>query len=257
MNVVAEILLTEPAVPAIWATLVLLSFPAVLLLGSPTVLRHPLRAAREVVAAVRGRSERGRRRAEDAAGAVRLADEVRVAADRAAVNADRWQSRLQQSTDELDAAWQAWLDADARLRSGLAAARWGTPWSVPTCAEYAARERFLHRAVAAAAERGELPDAAVADALTGHNGWDARLHPVEQELVIARTSTAWLRHRYETADAAERTAWHDADLARRTSESLQREAVATAAAAARHAGRVPARTRIEIQPSRQRLAAAF
>jgi hypothetical protein len=256
MNVVAEMLLTEPALPAIWAGLILLSFPAMLLLGSPNVLRNPLRAAREAVAALRDRGVGRRQLAEVAAESARLADEVRVAADRAASNADRWQQLWQQSTDELGAAWQAWLDADARLRTGLVAAGWGTPWSVPTCAEYASRERFLHRAVTAAADRGELPADAIADAQAGRNGWDARLHPVEQELVIARTSAAWLRHCYETAVAAERAAWHDADLARRTSDSLRHEATTTTAAAARHAGRLPARARIEIRTGRQRLSAA-
>jgi hypothetical protein len=237
MNVVAEMLLTEPAPAAIWATLMLIAFPALLLLGSPNGIRHPRRAAREMAAVVRQRaSERAEstlRQAQEAAQAVRLAEEVGVAADRAAASAERWQQCWEQSTEDLNAAWQAWLDADARLRTALAGAAWGTPWSVRTCEEYAARERFLHRAVAAAADRGELPAAAVADALAGRHGWDPRLHPVEQELVIARASAAWLRQRYERAVTAERAAWHDAELARRAAGSLRHEAAATARAAQR------------------------
>lgn len=226
MNVVADMLLT-PAPAVIWATLTVLTLPALLLLGSPDGMRHPRLAAREIVAALRGHREELRRQAAEAARAARYAEEVRVAADRAAAGAERWQQVWQRSADEVDGAWQAWLGADARLRNLVAAAAWGPPVPVRTCDEYAARERFLHRAVAAAAGRGDLPPAAVADAPAGRNGWDARLHPVDQELVIARASVVWLWQRYQQAVAAERAAWHDAELARRTRDSLVREAAAT------------------------------
>ena len=232
MNVVAEMLLTEPAPAAIWATLMLLALPAMLLLGSPTGLRNPRGAAREVVAVLEEHREDRRRQAAEAANATRFAEEVRVAAERATDNAERWQRRWEQCTEEVDAAWQAWLDADARLKRNLAAAAWATPAPVRTCEEYAARDRFLHRAVAAAVERGDLPQTAIDDALAGRDGWDARLHPVEQELTIARATAAWQRQRYERAVTAERVAWHDAELARRTRDSLQAEATVTAAHAA-------------------------
>jgi hypothetical protein len=241
MNVVAEMLLTEPAPAAIWALLLLLTFPAVLLLGSPTGVRHPRRAVHELVAVWRERGEQRRRQVAEAVDAAQFAGEVRVAAERAAAGAQRWRELWQQSEDEVTTAWQAWLAAEDRLRTVRAAAAWGPPWSVRTCEEYAARERFLHRAVRAAAGRGELPADAVADALAGRHGWDARLHPVEQELVIARVSAAHLRQRYERAVAAERATCHDADLARRAEISLRREAGAAAARAARLAERLPVR----------------
>ena len=230
MNVVAEMLLTEPAPAVIWAALMLLALPALVLLGNPTGLTDPRRAARDMIDAL----DDHRRQAAEAA---RFADEVRVAADHAAENADRWQHHWERCTEEVDAAWQAWLTADTALNRLLAAAAWPTPThpsgaSARTCDEYAARDRFLHRAVAAAVKRGALPDTAITDALTGRNGWDARLHPVEQELAIARASAAWHRHRYEQAVSAERTAWHDAELARRTRDSLLQEATLTAAHAA-------------------------
>jgi hypothetical protein len=223
MNVIAEMLLTEPAPAAIWATLILLTFPALLLLGSPTATRHPRRAAQEWVAALRRRDEERQAQAAEAAQAARCAEEIRAAADHAATSAERWQRLWKQSEDEMNAAWQAWLDADARLRQALTAAAWGTP-PVRTCEEYAARERYLHRSVAAAADRGELPAAAVADALAGRHGWNARLHPAEQDVVIARTSAAWLRQRYERAVVAERAARHDAERAHRAVGSLRHEA---------------------------------
>ena len=122
MNVVAEMLLTDPAPLAIGATLILLTFPAMLMLSSPAVLRHPRRAAAEMVAVLREHGERRRRQTEDAEQTVRYADEVRTAADRAAVSAQRWQELGEQAERDRDATWQAWLDADARLRSLLAAA---------------------------------------------------------------------------------------------------------------------------------------
>ena len=216
MNVVAEMLLTQPAPIAIWATLILLTLPAVLLLGRPELLREPRRA----LASLRPRP------ADRPVRAGRFADEVAVAAERAEIAADRWHQHWRQAEEEVSAAWHGWLDADARLRASRAAAAFGTPWSVPTCAEYAARERFLHRAVATAADRGDLPAAAVADALAGRGGWDARLHPLEQEVVINRVMAAYRRQRYEQAIAWERTARHDAELARRAGESLRREALA-------------------------------
>ncbi|MCM4076285.1 hypothetical protein [Paractinoplanes hotanensis] len=229
MNVVAEMLLTEPAPMAIWATLMLLTFPALLLLGSPEAMRRPRHAAQEFVAALRGNSSAVRRQAEEAAQTARFADEVRVAAERAEAHARRWQEAWERSEAELNDAYAAWLEADARLRTATSAAAWGTPWSVRTCDEYAARQRYLHREVTAAAGRGELPAAAVADAVAERAGWDARLHPVEQQLVMTRASAAWLRQRYEQAVAAERAAWHDADSARRASSNLRREAAIAAA----------------------------
>ncbi|MBM2614536.1 hypothetical protein JIG36_03075 [Actinoplanes sp. LDG1-06] len=243
MNVVAEMLLTEPAPVAIWATLIVLTFPALLLLGSPEGMRHPGRVVQGLADLLRERGRRRRRESQEAIRAFQYAGEVRVAADRATDAAQRWQERWEQAETTMNAAWQSWLDADARLRTITAAAAWNAPWSVRTCEEYAARERFLHRAVTAAADRGELPASAIADAVTGRNGWDARLHPVEQELVIARASTAWLRHRYDQAAAAERTAWHDADLARRAATSLNHEARTAADEAATLSARLAPQSR--------------
>jgi hypothetical protein len=103
-------------------------------------------------------------------------------------------------------------------------------WQSP--AEYADRERFLHLAVRAAAERGELPTSAVADALTGRGGWEARLHPVDQELVIQRASAAHLEAVWKRAVEAEALAWHDAQVARRDWQSLCQESILAAAHAA-------------------------
>jgi hypothetical protein len=248
MNVVAEMLLSSPAPAAIWATLMLLTLPALLLLGSPQAMRHPRKAARETVAALRSRATEQRSQASEALAAVQFADEIQVAAERAAASAGRWQEVWERASQSLNASYEAWLQADARVRTAASAAAWGTPWSVRTCEEYAARERFLHRAVEAAVGRGELPVSAMADAFAGEGGWDARLHPVEQDLVIARASAAWLRQRYELNVTAEAEAWHDAELARRAASSLRDEAQAARAQAASLA---PARGNTEVRASRR------
>ncbi|MEV4346866.1 hypothetical protein AB0J83_20600 [Actinoplanes sp. NPDC049596] len=240
MNVVAEMLLTTPAPAAIWATLMLLTLPAVLVLASPQGVRHPRQALRDVVALIRERGERRRRLSLEALATTQYADEVRVAADRAELAAARWQERWEQTTDDVNAAWQDWLDADARLRARRAAGAFGTPWSAQTPTEYVARERFLHRAVRDAVARGWLPTAAVGDALAGRAGWDPRLHPLEQELVVARAAEGHLRDRYERAVAAERAARHDAWLARTTSASLRQESWAATDSASRVRHLLPA-----------------
>jgi hypothetical protein len=231
MNVVAEMLFSEPAPLAIWATLMLLTLPAVLVLGSPHGVRSPRRALLEVVDLVRERGERRRQRQQEAVQAVRYAEEVRAAAGRAAHAAELWQERWEQSEQERSAAWSLLVAAESRLRRSHSAAAFGTPWTPQTPTEYAARERFLHRSVRAAAARGELPTAAVADALAARAGWDPCLHPVDQELAVHRAAVAHLKDRYTRAAAAEQTAWHDAQLAARTRDSLRAEATAAEVAA--------------------------
>ncbi|WP_229073098.1 hypothetical protein [Actinoplanes sp. DH11] len=246
MNIVAEMLLTEPAPMAIWATLMLLTLPALVVLASPHNVRHPGRALIDTVGFLRRRAEQRDelrlRQAEEARQAVRYAEEVRVAADRAESAAQRWQGHWEAAGERVDAAWRSWQAADVRWTRSRTAVAFGTPYTARTPAEYAYRERFLHRAVREAAERGELPAEAVVDALNGHHGWDARLHPAEQEVTVHRVSAAYLARVHEQAVAAERAAWQDAVRARRNWDSLVREAaVAQArAAAVRHLTPAPA-----------------
>ncbi|WP_250004887.1 hypothetical protein [Actinoplanes sp. M2I2] len=240
MNVVARMLLTEPTPLIIWGTLLALTVPAVLLLGSPEILREPGRALRELFAALRRTTPRAssdeaagaarfstlrrgpaRPTSQEAIDAVRFATEVQVAADRATAAADQWRRRWEQADQQQTEDWQAWIDADARVRHSLAAAAFRSPWSAPTCEEYAARERFLHRTVAAAVERGDLPAAAMADALAGRQGWDARLHAVEQQLVVDRATAAYRRRRYELSAQAEQAAWRDAGSAEHAARVLR------------------------------------
>ncbi|GIF06702.1 hypothetical protein [Actinoplanes siamensis] len=182
------------------------------------------------------RREARLRRVAEAVRAVRYAEEVRIAAEQAGYAANRWQEHWEESAERVGAAFRAWQAADSRVRRGRRAAPFHTPVTEQSPAEYADRERFLHLAVRAAAERGELPTSAVADALTVRGGWDARLHPVDQELVIQRASAAHLEAVWKCAMAAEELAWRDAQISRRNWQSLCQEVIRASAhaAAVRH-----------------------
>lgn len=239
MNPVAEMLLNEPAPAAIWATLMLLCLPALILLSSPHDLRHPRLTLLHAVGTVRRRGELRRRRRAEAIETIRYADEMRVASGQAVLAAERWQQRHEQAEEQAAAAWQAWQEADSEVTRLRAAAAFANPWTAPTPAEYADRERYLHRAVRTAAARGDLPATAVADALAGQ-GWDARLHPFDQDVALARATVAHRRECYRRAAGAAVTAAHDAYLAVRSRDSLRREYVAAAVRAAEAHRLVPA-----------------
>ncbi|WP_436535322.1 hypothetical protein [Actinoplanes sp. HUAS TT8] len=224
----------------IWAVLMMLSVPALLLLGSPQAMRSPRVALDTLGLLPRWRAEQERNRRE-ALEKARFADEVRVAAIRAQDAAQRWELHWQQAEEESGKAWQSWQMAEQRVRRVRAGAAWSVPENGRKPQEYADRERFLHRAVKAAAERGDLPAATLADVYTGRGGWDPRLHPAQQELVVLR---AIARHRewvFQQAAAAERSAWHDAQLAGSARASLRREAADAAEKAAAVRRHLPSR----------------
>ncbi|BBH66371.1 hypothetical protein ACTI_30560 [Actinoplanes sp. OR16] len=244
MNILAEMLLTEPAPMAIWAALLLATLPALVVLASPHNVRHPGRALIDTVGFLRRRAERRdeerRQRLEEALHASRYAEEIQVAADQAGLAAQRWQGGWEDACERVDAAWREWQAADARRARSRATAAFGTPYTAKTPAEYAYRERFLHRAVEEATARGELPAEALADALSGRNGWDARLHPADQERVVQQVSADYLARLHERAAEAERAAWRDAARARRNRDSLVREAAIAEARAAAVEHLIPA-----------------
>lgn len=233
MNLLAEMLI-EPAPMAIWVVLMLLTLPALVVLATPDGVRNPRMVLWETVTFVSRYRERRRdriaRRAAEVAQAVRYAQEVRVAATQAADAVDRWQAHWRAASDRVDAAWSAWRAADARWARARGTAAFGAPWTPRTPAEYVDRERFLHREVSAAVSAGELPATALDEVRTGHAGWDPTLHPVEQELAVRRACAAHLEREHARALAAERSVWHDAQLARRSRDSLLHEAASAESA---------------------------
>ncbi|MGW4948548.1 hypothetical protein ACWEOZ_43955 [Actinoplanes sp. NPDC004185] len=231
MNVVADMLLTDPAPLAIWVTLLLAATLSVLALAGVDGAPDPHLVLLDAVPGVRRlRAQRARRRA-DAAHAVRYADELVVATGRAARVAALWREHAEQSAQAADTAWQAWQDAEQRLVVLRAASAYAMP-DARTTAEHAERERFLHRALRAAVGRGDLP----AEALTEDSDWDRSLHPVEQERAVQRAIVAHRHALYQRAVMAEKAVRHDARLAVATRDSLRQEtAVAVArAGAVRH-----------------------
>ncbi|MGX6603344.1 hypothetical protein ACWKSP_14550 [Micromonosporaceae bacterium Da 78-11] len=235
MNVVAEMLLNEPAPAAIWATLMLLSLPAMLLLGSPEAIRNPGRFLVESVSVLRRHRARVAREQAEAVHAVRYADELTVVAERGAEAARRWHELWQESTQRTETAWQVWQDAEQALARTRAASAFAMP-AARTPAEFVDRERFLHRALGAAVDRGDLPADTLTDALAGGGAWNAWLHPADQERAVDQAVATHKQHLYLQAVAAEEGAWHDVRLAASGRDSLQREAVAAVgrATAVRH-----------------------
>ncbi|WP_067494881.1 hypothetical protein [Actinoplanes sp. TFC3] len=225
MNIVADMLLREPAPVAIWGALILLALPALMVLASPVGLRRPRLALLHTARSVRALREERRRRVREAEEVLRYAGELHVAAERAERGAERWQEHCADAEARVKQTWLDWQDGQSRLERALSAAAFRNPYTTPSPSEYASRERWLHQAVSAAAERGELPASAVADALAGR-GWDATLHPFDQELAVLVASAAYLRAEHHRSMAAEDAAWHDAYLARRTADDLRREAAA-------------------------------
>ncbi|MEU8017037.1 hypothetical protein AB0B74_13855 [Micromonospora parva] len=212
-----------PRAAAIWSTLFLLT------LGLLTVLAarperdrpadDPLPAAptaREVAAA-------------EAADLRRYAEEVAVAAAGAATTAKRRRAAWLSAQEQMERAWTAYDAADTAARRFTGVRALPTPRTPHTPAEYAARERYLHRAAMAAYWRGDLSMAQLGDVFGHRHGWDPRRHPVEQEVLISRVVRDARLADYQVAADSERAAWRDAELAAESARTLAEEAYAAAA----------------------------
>ena len=163
----------------------------------------------------------------------RYADEVSVAAERATVTAARRREEWLAAQEQVEVAWQAYDEADLVARRLAPGSSLPTPRTPHTPAEYADRERYLHRAAMAACCRRELSVLELSDVLANRNGWDPRRHPVEQELVLRRTVRDRLFVAYHGAQERERAAWQAAELAAVAARSLREEAFAAAGQAHR------------------------
>ncbi|MCW3814506.1 hypothetical protein ONA91_08550 [Micromonospora sp. DR5-3] len=165
--------------------------------------------------------------AEEARERARYAQEVKVAADRAAATADRRRMEWLTAQEEVEEAWRAYEAAELDVRRLAAAAALPVPRTERTPAEYADRERWLHRAALDAQWRKEITVEQLSDIL-GHRGWDPRRHPVEQELLLRRLIRDNLRARHQAAGEREQAAWRAAELAAAAARSLRDEAYAAA-----------------------------
>lgn len=235
-----------PEVVTIWLVLLLLAVIALgaLSLPDPRVLL--------VVHAVR-RAARASRRRDGASGpvrraeeATRCAEEITLAAERAAVTAERRRAEWLAGNQAVEAAWEAFNDADREVRRVVAAAAFPLPATGGSPGEYAERERNLHRIVERAYRRGELSAEQRTRALAHHDGFDPTLHPCQQEIALRRAVLAHRVRQYLAASATEREASRAADLAAAAQRSLHEEAEA----AARYAERL--QRRADGQAARQR-----
>lgn len=161
--------------------------------------------------------------AEEARERARYAQEVGVAAERAATTAERRRAEWLAAEEEVEEAWRAYQAAEEDVRRLAAAAALPLPRTARTPAEYVDRERWLHRAALDAQWRGEISVQQLSDIL-GHHGWDPRRHPVEQELLVRRLVRDNLLARHEAAREREQAAWRAAELAAAAARSLRDEA---------------------------------
>ena len=162
---------------------------------------------------------------------LRYAGEVAVAADRAAVTAARLRADWERSQSDVDAAWSAYERADAEARRVAAASAFPLLRRRRAPGERAERERWLHRTATAACRRREISIGQLNDALA-HRGWDARQHPVAQEVALRNAVREHRFAGYRAAAARERAAWERAERAAAALRSLRMETLAAGARAA-------------------------
>ncbi|MGC9668772.1 hypothetical protein ACNTMW_19715 [Planosporangium sp. 12N6] len=210
--------------------------------------RHRLRALAARVAESRFRRVRLRAQAAELH---RYAEELRVAASRAEVTAERRHREWTVAHQTREAAWQAFEAADAAARRASLAAAYPLPSSADDPDDRGFRERYLHDAATAAYQRGELTAEQLADVLAHRNGWDPRRHPCEQEAMLRRAGRQRMLAAYRTAAEMERAARHAADTAAAARRSLDDEAFAAGLRARQASVRLAAEL-----PRRQRTALA-
>ncbi len=151
----------------------------------------------------------------------RYAEEVGVAAQRAAAMAGRRRDEWLAAQAQAEAAWRMFADADNAAGRLESASAYPVPSAEETPDDGA---RYLRRAAMSACSRRQMSALELSDVLAHRNGWDPSLHPVEQELVLQRAIRDGLLSTYRTAAARERDAWQASDLAAVASASLRDEA---------------------------------
>lgn len=169
----------------------------------------------------------------------RYADEVTVAADRAGTAARRWRDQWSTAAEEAATAWVAYEMAEAQLWRLDATTALPAPRTPRTPAEYAERERHLHRSALAAYWRGDLTVAELSDVFAHRAGWDPRLHPVHQEVYLARRVRDSRAARHRAAVDREQAAWQEAEAAAVAARSLRQEAMEALARLTAAGGRAP------------------
>jgi hypothetical protein len=209
------------------------------------------RRLREMAARAAETRFRRTRLAASAADLSRYADELAVAASRAAVTAERCHQEWVVAHQTREAAWQAYEAADAAARRAALATAYPTPAISGAPEDLAFNQRYLHDAATEAYQRGELTAEQLRDVLAHRDGWDPRRHPCEHEAMLRRAGQQRMLRAYQTASAMERAARHAADTAAAARRSLDDEAFTAALRARQASNRLAAEL-----PRRQRAIAA-
>jgi hypothetical protein len=168
------------------------------------------------------------RRAARVADLGRYAEEVAVAAARAAATAERRHADWAEAQRNCEAAWQAFEVADAAARTAEHAALYSVPDLDVDPDELSAARRRLRDVAMEAYRRGELSAEQLTDLLAYRNGWERGMSACEQEAMLRRIVRQRLLAAYRTASELERTARHAADMAAGAKRSLEDEAFAAA-----------------------------
>ncbi|OJF09697.1 hypothetical protein [Couchioplanes caeruleus] len=213
-------------VAVIWLALIVLAAVALGVLALPAGVRRPRQITAWLAASAAQKRADLERRAMLAHETIRYAEEIAVAAQGAAATAGRRRERCQQAQAEVERAWQAWQDSEARLERVRRAAAYATPETTPSAEEVAERAQGLRRAAQAAYRRGDLSDIQLLDASTYRNGWDPAMHPLAQELALAKASVSHRFAVYQEALAEEEAAWQTADVATAAVRTLRHEVTA-------------------------------
>jgi hypothetical protein len=155
----------------------------------------------------------------------RYAAEVAVAADRAAATAERRRAEWTACQAELDAAWQAYDEAERSARAAAKACAYPLMSRRRKPGENADRQRYLHHAAMAACRQRDLSIAQLNEILA-HRGWNPRLHPVVQEAMLRQAAREHRLAGYLACRERERAAWQEAEAAAEALRTLRLEAAA-------------------------------
>ncbi|WP_436527568.1 hypothetical protein [Actinoplanes sp. HUAS TT8] len=193
-----------PQAVAIWLIIVLLLAVAAATVSIPRVLTEPT---------------------PDAAERQRYADEVAVAAAQAAVAAERRRTEWESAQSAVDEAWISYEKADLACRRIASAGAYPLMSRRRKPGENVDRQRYLHRAASELCRSQDLSIDMLNDVFA-HRGWNPRLHPVQQEAVLAQAARAHRMAVWRDAVDRERAAWRGMEAAGETLAGLRAEAMA-------------------------------
>src|SRR5689334_12615383 len=214
--------------------LMVAALPAMMLLANPQSVHRPGQLMMAAVDVLRCHLEAREQARREAAAAVRFAGEAKIAAVRAEDTLRHRQQLWHEAGQHTGDTWLSWQAAEQQVTRARTAAAFTASPAAPAAVEFTDRERFLHRSVHTAVRRGDLPASALPAALAGRDGWNPRLYPADQELVLLRAIAEHRLRRHRQATAAEQSAWQNIQQAVATRDRLRAEAVTAARRAAAH-----------------------